>query len=145
MQANRYIHHNTSWKLRWNLPAPLMTWTFSPLSSASRCTPHAHVCRWSAPLVACRGRLLEPWLRSHPAEHILRGGRLQASCVQRRRHSRLQLIAIFLTLGCCYTPPSSFTDYTTLRPWRPEWRPTPRPNPTTWYNTGIKGIPQLDT
>ena len=33
-----------------------------------------------------------------------------------------------------------FTDYTTLRPWRPEWRPLPRPNPT-----GIKGIAQLDT
>jgi len=30
---------------------------------------------------------------------------------------------------CCYTP-SPFTDYTTLRLWRP----------TTWYTTGIKGI-----
>jgi len=37
------------------------------------------------------------------------------------------------------------TDYTTLRPWRPEWRPLSRPNPTTWYTTGIKGIPHLDT
>jgi len=45
---------------------------------------------------------------------------------------------------CCYTL-SPFTDYTTLRLWRPEWRPLPRPNPTTWYTTGIKGILQLDT
>jgi len=45
---------------------------------------------------------------------------------------------------CCYTP-SLFTDYITLRLRRPEWRQSPRPNPTTWYTTGIKGIPQLDT
>jgi len=40
---------------------------------------------------------------------------------------------------------SPFTDYTTLRLRPSEWRPSPRPNPTTWYTTGIKGIPRLDT